>query len=57
MLARYINYFSPDIAIIFVAWVSCRLEKPLNVILHFNIRNLFMPAMVRLERRHKKRFH
>ncbi|PWC22283.1 PTS beta-glucoside transporter subunit IIABC [Brenneria roseae subsp. roseae] len=41
----FINYASSVIPIIFAAWVSCRLEKPLNAILHANIRNFFTPAL------------
>lgn len=41
----FINYTSSVIPIIFAAWVSCRLEKPLNNILHANIRNFFTPAL------------
>ncbi|MEH0876208.1 PTS beta-glucoside transporter subunit IIABC [Pectobacterium cacticida] len=41
----FINYSSSVIPIIFAAWVSCRLEKPLNTILHANIRNFFTPAL------------
>ncbi|MBJ7221058.1 MULTISPECIES: PTS beta-glucoside transporter subunit IIABC [unclassified Brenneria] len=41
----FINYSSSVIPIIFAAWVSCRLEKPLNAILHANIRNFFTPAL------------
>lgn len=40
-----INYSSSVIPIVFAAWVSCRLEKPLNTILHANIRNFFTPAL------------
>lgn len=41
----FINYSSSVIPIVFAAWVSCRLEKPLNKILHANIRNFFTPAL------------
>ncbi|KHN50591.1 PTS beta-glucoside transporter subunit IIABC [Pectobacterium fontis] len=41
----FINYSSSVIPIIFAAWVSCRLETPLNKILHANIRNFFTPAL------------
>ncbi|MEQ9745197.1 PTS beta-glucoside transporter subunit IIABC [Pectobacterium actinidiae] len=41
----FINYSSSVIPIIFAAWVSCRLEKPLNKVLHANIRNFFTPAL------------
>lgn len=41
----FLNYASSVIPIIFAAWVSCRLEKPLNAILHANIRNFFTPAL------------
>ncbi|EHD21096.1 MULTISPECIES: PTS beta-glucoside transporter subunit IIABC [Brenneria] len=41
----FINYASSVIPIIFASWVSCRLEKPLNAILHANIRNFFTPAL------------
>ncbi|MFP9230622.1 PTS beta-glucoside transporter subunit IIABC [Pectobacterium cacticida] len=41
----FINYSSSVIPIIFAAWVSCRLEKRLNAILHANIRNFFTPAL------------
>ncbi|MCG8710069.1 PTS beta-glucoside transporter subunit IIABC [Brenneria sp. 4F2] len=41
----FINYASSVIPIIFAAWVSCKLEKPLNVMLHANIRNFLTPAL------------
>lgn len=41
----FINYSSSVIPIIFAVWVSCRLEKLLNAILHANIRNFFTPAL------------
>lgn len=41
----FINYASSVIPIIFASWVSCRLEKPLNAVLHANIRNFFTPAL------------
>ncbi|MEL0577862.1 PTS beta-glucoside transporter subunit IIABC [Pectobacterium punjabense] len=39
----FINYASSVIPIIFSAWLASRLEKPLNAILHINIRNFFTP--------------
>lgn len=41
----FINYSSSVIPIIFAAWLSCRLEKPLNALLHVNIRNFFTPLL------------
>ncbi|CPR19483.1 PTS beta-glucoside transporter subunit IIABC [Brenneria goodwinii] len=41
----FINYSSSVIPIIFAAWVSCKLEKPLNAFLHANIRNFLTPAL------------
>ncbi|MDX5627441.1 MULTISPECIES: PTS beta-glucoside transporter subunit IIABC [unclassified Brenneria] len=41
----FINYASSVIPIIFAAWVSCKLEKPLNGFLHANIRNFLTPAL------------
>ncbi|KAA9001250.1 PTS beta-glucoside transporter subunit IIABC [Affinibrenneria salicis] len=41
----FINYASSVIPIIFASWVSCRLEKPLNNLLHANIRNFFTPTL------------
>ncbi|WP_116186657.1 PTS beta-glucoside transporter subunit IIABC [Pectobacterium aquaticum] len=41
----FINYASSVIPIIFSAWLSSRLEKPLNAILHINIRNFFTPLL------------
>lgn len=41
----FINYSSSVIPIIFAAWLSCRLEKPLNTLLHANIRNFFTPLL------------
>ncbi|WP_413738505.1 PTS beta-glucoside transporter subunit IIABC [Sodalis sp. RH21] len=41
----FINYSSSVIPIVFSAWVSSRLEKPLNAILHSNIRNFFTPLL------------
>nr|WP_113866340.1 PTS beta-glucoside transporter subunit IIABC [Brenneria salicis]NMN91920.1 PTS system beta-glucoside-specific IIA component (Glc family) /PTS system beta-glucoside-specific IIB component (Glc family) /PTS system beta-glucoside-specific IIC component (Glc family) [Brenneria salicis ATCC 15712 = DSM 30166]RBP62859.1 PTS system beta-glucoside-specific IIA component (Glc family) /PTS system beta-glucoside-specific IIB component (Glc family) /PTS system beta-glucoside-specific IIC component (Glc fa len=41
----FINYSSSVIPIIFAAWVSCKLEKPLNAFLHVNIRNFLTPAL------------
>ncbi|MEA9391872.1 PTS beta-glucoside transporter subunit IIABC [Acerihabitans sp. TG2] len=41
----FINYSSSVIPIIFAAWLSCRLEKPLNALLHANIRNFFTPLL------------
>ncbi|KAA9001252.1 PTS beta-glucoside transporter subunit IIABC [Affinibrenneria salicis] len=40
-----INYSSSVIPVIFASWVSCRLEKPLNAILHAHIRNFFTPLL------------
>lgn len=42
----FINYASSVIPIIFASWVSCRLEKPLNAILHANIRNFLLRRCV-----------
>ncbi|MEH2921400.1 PTS beta-glucoside transporter subunit IIABC [Samsonia erythrinae] len=41
----FINYASSVIPIIFSAWLSSRLEKPLNALLHINIRNFFTPLL------------
>ncbi|MGK3143242.1 PTS beta-glucoside transporter subunit IIABC [Pantoea sp. C2G6] len=41
----FINYSSSVIPIIFASWISCWLEKPLNAVLHINIRNFFTPAL------------
>ncbi|NDL61766.1 PTS beta-glucoside transporter subunit IIABC [Acerihabitans arboris] len=41
----FINYSSSVIPIVFSAWVSSRLEKPFNAILHSNIRNFFTPLL------------
>lgn len=41
----FMNYSSSVIPIIFAAWVSSRLEKPLNAVLHSNIRNFFTPLL------------
>ncbi|HBZ1364728.1 TPA: PTS beta-glucoside transporter subunit IIABC [Klebsiella pneumoniae] len=40
----FINYTSSVIPILLASWVSCKLEKPFNAILHSNIRNFFTPA-------------
>lgn len=41
----FINYSSSVIPILLASWVSCKLEKPFNAILHSNIRNFFTPAL------------
>ncbi|WP_409158278.1 PTS beta-glucoside transporter subunit IIABC [Pectobacterium sp. B2J-2] len=41
----FINYASSVIPIIFSAWLASRLERPLNALLHINIRNFFTPLL------------
>ncbi|ACS85464.1 PTS beta-glucoside transporter subunit IIABC [Musicola paradisiaca] len=41
----FLNYSSSVIPIIFASWVASKLEKPLNAVLHANIRNFFTPLL------------
>lgn len=41
----FINYTSSVIPIILAAWVSCRLEKGFNRVLHSSIKNFFTPLL------------
>ncbi|MGE4802636.1 PTS beta-glucoside transporter subunit IIABC [Yersinia hibernica] len=41
----FINYTSSVIPVILAAWVSCRLEKGFNRILHSSIKNFFTPLL------------
>ncbi|QHB31922.1 PTS beta-glucoside transporter subunit IIABC [Yersinia canariae] len=41
----FINYTSSVIPVILAAWVSCRLEKGFNRVLHSSIKNFFTPLL------------